>query len=232
MKIACVSDTHGSWRVLDYPEADILIFAGDILQNYGEARGYPSELSWQLKEVEELDDFCKKLGYKQVILVAGNHDWAFEKCNKLCRDRLNYITYLQDESITIADYDGSLVKFYGSPWQPWFWDWAFNFPDHNVNFFRARDHAVNCWEQIPHDVDVLITHGPPHSILDEVESGMHVGCTWLKERLNSLKYLKLHTFGHIHHSYGQAKIGETCFVNAAACNEAYRPVNPIQVIEI
>jgi len=251
LKIANASDIHGMWgphpgankdpkkKPLDisaYPVADFLIFAGDILGNYSTCRGDYAEVARQLNELEALNELCGELKdrkvYKEIFFTAGNHDWCFEKSNKLCRDRMDNLVYLQDEAVNVGTPDGGIIKIYGSPYTPWFWNWAFNFPDHNHNFFRARAHARRCWDQIPADTQILITHGPPHGILDETDDGMHVGCTWLKERLQKLMHLKLHVFGHIHPSRGIQKISNTSFVNASICKENYEPTNPIQVVEI
>jgi hypothetical protein len=66
------------------------------------------------------------------------------------------VIYLCDESTII---DG--VKFYGSPVQPEFCNWAFN--------RRRGAELKKYWDKIPKDTDVLITHGPPAGILDETE---------------------------------------------------------------
>jgi Icc-related predicted phosphoesterase len=244
MKIAGISDIHGLWaeRVetkdgkvhwpsrITYPPADVLVFAGDVLGNYWGDK-YDSEL--QMAELARLNEFLgTKIAdgtYKHVIFVAGNHDWCFQKRPE-SKDILTNAHYLQDSGVEIEG-----VKFWGSPWQPWFWDWAFNFPDHNDNFFRARAHARATWGMIPDDTDVLITHGPPLGILDETFQGMGVGCQFLRERIHDLS-LKLHVFGHIHYSYGTKVMGgfgpTTTFMNAAACDEEYQPTNPIQIVEI
>lgn len=227
MKIACASDTHGRWNKLEYPEADVLVLAGDILGNYGRCRGEPDEVDWQIQELRGLDRFVEQLPYKQVVLVAGNHDWAFEKERLKCEAVLNNITYLQDTSATI---DG--VKFYGSPWQPWFWDWAFNFIDHNAEPLKARQQARSRWGQIPKDTQVLVTHGPPRDILDVAPQGYNVGCPELMYKVMSLDNIRAHIFGHIHCSHGHTFNGATHFVNAAVCSEKYYATNPIRVVEI
>ncbi|MCK4490026.1 MAG: hypothetical protein KAU23_07180 [Anaerolineales bacterium] len=48
------------------------------------------------------------------------------------------------------------TKFYGSPWQPWFYDWAFN--------LQRGPEIRSKWELIPEGIDILITHGPPYGI--------------------------------------------------------------------
>lgn len=234
MKVALAADTHGMWKEIDYPPADFLIFAGDIVGNYAYSHGDNFEIDLQLKELVAFNRFCKELKkkYKEIFFVAGNHGWCFQRSNKLARECLTNVVYLQDSFANVGTPKGSIIKIYGSPWQPWFYNWAFNFPDHNANFFRAKAHAKACWGQIPNDTQILITHGPPYKILDEAPGGRHVGCEWLKEKLKSLMQLKLHVFGHIHCAYGQRKISNTFFANASVCNEGYKPVNPIQVIAL
>jgi hypothetical protein len=56
------------------------------------------------------------------------------------------VIYLNDSGVEI---DG--LKFWGSPVQPYFHNWAFN---------RIGDDICKHWELIPLDTDILITHGP------------------------------------------------------------------------
>lgn len=51
---------------------------------------------------------------------------------------------LEDAEATVAG-----LRFYGSPWQPAFHDWAFNLP-------RGEPLAA-VWRRIPARVDVLVT---------------------------------------------------------------------------
>lgn len=239
MKIACVSDVHGKIG-FQWPKADVLVLAGDILPNFSYVKR--SDCFMQSMWLEET--FCPlvqklldKNAYDHVVMIPGNHDRLFQMDEELARKVLKPIRgsfhLLIDEDAVI---DGKI--FYGSPWTPWFGGdfWAFNFPDHNANFFRARAHSRVCWDNIPDDTEVLITHGPPRGILDEVNRGETVGCPWLKERIDSLDKLKLHVFGHIHESQGMKilghKSGFRTFVNAAVCTLNYKPVNQVQVIEI
>jgi Icc-related predicted phosphoesterase len=88
---------------------------------------------------------------------------------------------------------------------------------------------------IPDDTDVLITHGPPNGILDLVNNyrqpNRNVGCELLRfhmERVNPA----LNVFGHIHEGYGYKRIDNTLFVNAAICNEGYRPINKPIIVDL
>jgi hypothetical protein len=119
------------------------------------------------------------------------------------------LTYLQDNTTEI---DG--VKIYGSPWQPEFYDWAFNLP-------RMGWELEQKWADIPLDTDILITHGPAWGHLDTVKgTSVPLGCELLTERIKVVKP-KIHVCGHIHTGYGYKFDGDTHFFNAAVLNEQY-----------
>lgn len=117
------------------------------------------------------------------------------------------------------------IRIYGSPWTPWFNDWAFNLP---------RGKALQeKWNQIPQGVQILVTHGPPIGQRDRAVSDRgpsSVGCEELMSAVRRVKPV-FHVFGHVHSGYGKSSEGGTTFVNASICNEAYEPVNPPIVFE-
>jgi Icc-related predicted phosphoesterase len=217
MKLVVTSDCHGRLESAELPPGDVLILAGDLFSN---RFAHPeTDVAAQLKDLLELDDFCGRLDYEHVLLIAGNHDWVFER-NRQAARQLKNVVYLEDSGVII---DG--VKFYGSPHQPEFFNWAFNLP-------RSGSELARVWSLIPDDTEVLITHGPPAGILDQAfGKGEHAGCELLLKRVEQVRP-RLHVFGHIHGSYGQTRVGETLFVNASLCDEHYQPVNKPQVIEI
>ena len=204
MKIILISDTHGNHNFI-VPKGDVLIHAGDV-----SLRGTKSE-------VDEFIKWFQSQPHKHKIFIAGNHDFYFEEAlkNKLKLDYPNLI-YLNDSGCEI---DG--INFWGSPVQPTFFDWAFN---------RKRGEEIKKhWDLIPENTDVLITHGPPHKILDLTNDGHYAGCEELKKRVLAIKP-KLHVFGHIHENYGQITQNETIFINAALVDEEYRCVkNPFEI---
>lgn len=215
-RIVAISDTHNH---IDFPipEGDILIHAGDLT-----GMGRLAEVSRSLAAFGKLPHPFK-------VFIAGNHDWLAAKTpllfKELCFD--NGITYLEDSGVTIHG-----LKIYGSPIQPEFHNWAFN--------KKRGAQIAKYWSMIPNDTQILVTHGPPYGILDEVEnvynpfSGFeHVGCEELLERIHNLPLLKCHIFGHIHRAYGRyVNNNGVVFVNASICDESYNPVNPVQVIDI
>jgi len=210
MKLVLMSDTHGK-RPLTVPDGDVLIHAGD-LSMMGTLGQLQSSIRW-------LDS----LPHKHKIVIAGNHDWLFQKAPSVARqlfDRTS-ITYLQDEQVDI-----DRVLFYGSPWQPEFCNWAFNLP-------RGGEGLRRKWDAIPNDADVVITHGPAHGNLGGVLpwDGQDVGCELLAKRLEQIQP-RLHVCGHIHCGYGLYPRGETLHVNAAVVNEQYLPVNDPVVYDL
>ncbi|MBS1809238.1 MAG: metallophosphoesterase [Acidobacteria bacterium] len=211
-RIVAISDTHSRHQqFMDLPAGDILIHAGDAT-----VRG-------ELEEITEFNRWLGTLPYKHKVFVAGNHDFLFERWPEVARAIMTNAHYLQDEFVML---DG--LKIYGAPWQPRFFNWAFNV-DRGPKIRRK-------WERIPDDTDVLITHGPPHGILDVVSDrwtgkAESVGCEELLPIVQQIKP-RAHIFGHIHSSYGQITQHGTEFINASSCNEAYKIVHPPIVIDL
>ncbi|KAJ7089217.1 hypothetical protein B0H15DRAFT_279689 [Mycena belliarum] len=53
----------------------------------------------------------------------------------------------------------------------------------------------------PSPTDILLTHGPPHGVLDRTTKATLAGCPALAARLAALRP-RLHVFGHIHEARG------------------------------
>lgn len=51
------------------------------------------------------------------------------------------------------------------------------------------------------DLQISITHGPPHGILDKSLVNVKRGCETLTEALSSLRP-RIHVFGHVHKAHG------------------------------
>ena len=202
-KITIISDTHGKHHEItdDLPGGDILIHCGDFMNG-----------GWDVEESIDFLDWLEDIkGYKHKIFIAGNHDIMFENDPKLAlalTSAYKNITYLQDSFIEVEG-----LKIYGSPWQPEFYNWAFNLP---------RGAALKAkWDLIPEDTDILVTHGPPMGFNDQVNGyGEPLGCYDLKQRVLDIKP-KLHCFGHIHSGYGIVPEDSTKFINTSVLNESY-----------
>ncbi|TND08928.1 MAG: metallophosphoesterase [Bacteroidetes bacterium] len=201
MEIICISDTHGLHREISLPPGDILLHAGDV------------SMGGKEKEIIPFLEWFAKQDYRHKIFISGNHDFFFEKESpeKIRSLIPPGVIYLNDSGIEIEG-----VRIWGSPIQPWFMDWAFN---------RQRGAEIKKhWDLIPDNTDILVTHGPPAGMLDQVYTGLPVGCEDLMETVGRIKP-KLHLFGHIHEAYGTIRQDDTLFVNASVLNRHYQPAN-------
>jgi predicted phosphodiesterase len=198
MRIVAIADTHGFERDLGtLPPGDVLVHVGDLLR-----RG-------TLAELEPVADWIRSQPHRRKLVVAGNHDWCFSRVRaEACALLGSGVSYLQDEERTI---DG--VRFWGSPWQPEFCDWAFNLPRGAP--LRAK------WSFIPDGIDVLLTHGPPRGFGDFVpEANAREGCDDLLAAVRRVRPA-LHLFGHIHQDGGVFRDGPVWLANVTT-NECER----------
>ena len=206
MRVVCISDTHNQLNKVSVPPGDLLIHAGDLT-------GHGS-----LKELRRADRDLAELPHRHKVIIAGNHDWAFVREPAAARASIKSAIYLEDEAVVIQG-----LRLYGSPWQPWFFDWAFNYP---------RGASLKpVWDRIPEATDILITHGPPLGHGDCTTRGSCVGCPDLAAALRRIKP-RLHVFGHIHEGYGVTLEGPTTCINASVCRVDYAPLNPPIVIDL
>lgn len=209
-KIVVISDTHGDHWKVKLSKGDILIHAGDCTYD-GSYRSFLDFITW-----------FKKQTFKYKIFIAGNHDAVLDKQFNLVKDIISDsgCIYLENSGVEIKG-----IKFYGSPTTPSFNDWF---------FMAERGPAIKkYWDNIPNDVDILITHGPPMTILDWVPRSyteMHLGCRDLYNRVLEVKP-QYHIFGHIHYSYGIHECFGIKFINASCMDEEYNVVNkPKEII--
>jgi len=220
MKLVIFSDTHNRHEQMKpLPAGDVLIFCGDAQKS-----GFDDE------ELHEFNRWLGRQPYEHRIVIAGNHDRIIEHDGaEQSRKIFTNAVYLQDSGCEI---DG--VKFWGSPWQPEFNNWAFNLP-------RGKELAEK-WALIPDDIDVLITHGPPQGIFDECpawrpprrrgKNTENAGCADLMKAVQRVKP-KVHCFGHIHEGGGSVRsIDGTVYVNASICTGDYKPTNPPILVEV
>jgi len=218
-KITFISDTHSKHNQItnDLPGGDILIHAGDFMN-----AGYHKQ-----EALDFFEWFDSIKNYDTKVFIAGNHDRLMENDPQWVQGILTgykTIEYLQDEELALygdgpnGDFPEENIRIYGSPWQPEFYNWAFNLPRHG-------DEMKIRWDSIPNNTDILITHGPPFGYLDTPGgSSLRVGCEMLRYRVDEIKP-KIHVFGHIHGSAGYYFNGYTHFINASVLNERYEYTN-------
>ena len=215
-RITFLSDTHTKHDKLNgfLPGGDVLLHSGDLT-----GRGYITEIENFMKWYDNINNYDTK------VFIAGNHDFGFENDNEKVKGLLTgykTIDYLEDDLLMVGeDYD-TMIKIWGTPWQPEFHNWAFNLP--------RGEKLKEKWDMIPLNTDILITHGPPFGKLDYVPyDGVNVGCEDLLFKVQEIKP-KIHVFGHIHEGYGYVFDGNTHYINAAVLNGRYEFRNkPITV---
>lgn len=191
MKIVIISDTHSHHPELNNLSGDVLIHCGDVCPQF------TSDDS----DLDSIDRWFAQQQFSLILCIGGNHDQPIQHRLHRQQQVFQNAIYLQDDSF---DYHG--LKFYGSPWVP----------DLITMAFYQDDHALyEKWEKIPIDTDILITHTPPHSILDTPSfSNSPLGCPHLMNRIQVIQP-QIHCFGHIHESYGREIRNGTEFINAS-----------------
>ena len=191
MKIYHISDTHTFHGLLKVPKGiDMVIFSGDCSN--------PRDPYVNEHEVRNFITWFTSLEIKHKIFVAGNHDTSIEKGLITKNDFEKHgIHYLENTSIELEG-----LKILGTPLTPSFGQWAFMKPRHKLD---------KIWKNlIEEDIDILITHGPPKTILDLSEDRMRkLEFCGDKSLLNVIKQVKpkLHCFGHIPNCKGVINAG-------------------------
>lgn len=224
MKICHISDTHGMY-FKDLAPGDVLIHSGDGLL-YGD-----------LAEVRKFSEWFKSQEYKHKVFVPGNHDRCFETNYHICEQIMSDagVNTLVNCELDI-NFNGRKVKVWGSPYTKSFGGWS---------FMKREEILYGIFSHIPESLDILVTHGPPQGILDEVKISYieeyfpgnirqnfikeemieHTGSTSLMGAIKNLKQKpKLHLFGHIHEAYGFHEEDEIRFFNSSVVNERLEAV--------
>lgn len=212
-KITFISDTHNKHKHLTSKAFQNILGSGDILVHCGDCTSMG-----EVYEIKNFLDWFSNTDYTHKIFIAGNHDWGFEDITDIDSNYKDKgVHYLFDSGIEI---DG--IKFWGSPWQPEFYNWAFNLP--------RGEKLAEKWDLIPNNIDILITHGPAFGMLDWTMGGQRVGCSDLLLKILQIKP-KIHACGHIHCAYGQKYYEGIEFLNASILDEQYQIHNKPIFIE-
>ncbi len=208
-RLVAVADLHGNLPA-GLPGGDLLVIAGDVCPVEDH------EVGFQRRWLEQrFYPWLETLPHPEVVWIAGNHDFVCERDDWEPGGRGHY---LRDGAVTAAG-----LSLYGTPWVPNLPGWAFYADD------AARAARVAA---IPADVDVVVSHGPPHGYGDMLARGGRAGCRLLTARLEEVRP-RLCVFGHIHEDHGRWELGETTLLNAAYVDIRYRVrPNAAHVIEL
>lgn len=201
-----MSDLHG--YLPRVPTCDLLLLGGDLCPDVPvieQARWLDREFRKWLKEVPA----------EAIAGVAGNHDWVFQERPDLVP--VLPWEYLQDSGVTLCG-----LKIWGSPWQPVFFDWAFNLEEKELE---------KKWALIPERTDILLLHGPPLGHGDRNMRGTHTGSPSLTKRIIEVQP-RLVICGHIHEARGKYRISESIVANVSQVDFRYVPFGDVPEFEM
>ena len=159
---------------------------GDVLLHAGDVCNQGDK-----NHIEDFLEWIKDLDFEHKILIRGNHDIDLKtKTSLLDLEMPKGVIQLDHSGVEIND-----IPIWGIP-----------FP---LNW-RSRT-----WNTIPNNTQILMTHQPPYSILDNPPYSPSIGNKKLLEKVKTIQP-KVHLFGHIHASYGKKETENTLFLNASA----------------
>ncbi len=197
LKIVVFSDTHNQYP--DLPPGDVLIFCGDCCTNSKFVPG---------KEFKDFIDYFSKQPHQYKIIVPGNHDML--DLEKKIKRQDPSIIFLNNQRTTIRR-----IKFYGVSAIP------FRKVSHNNNYSCNRRDMHYLLDNIPTDIDILITHFPAWGIGDYntniTQCEAYDSGDYYLRKIVLERNLKYHLFGHAHGSTGIYKVSgkNTIFINTA-----------------
>ena len=204
LRVVAISDTHMKHEYLRdrIPAGDVLIHCGDILLTsvrYSEAKSR--------RRIMKFNQWLGQLPHKHKIVIAGNHDGFLQSIgDEESRQLLSNATYLRDSGVTING-----LKIYGSPVS-----WG-----HSKNDAFQQDHEAAHLSKIPHDVDLLVTHGFPFESIRAFRGAL--------TRVQP----KVHFCGHWHHGSGIHFWKEgTVTANCSMLNGKYRLAHRPVVVDV
>jgi Icc-related predicted phosphoesterase len=164
-------------------------------------------------------------------MIWGNHDFVGERTMEEGVSQLEFIFgensniyILNDE---LKEIDG--VKFYGTPWCPNLYNWA---------FYKPSLELTETFNKIPEDTNILLTHCPPRYgqqgiVLQEGwNQYRNFGCSELQEAIICKfgnKEEDTYVFsGHIHSGNHDFEIMNNVYYrNVSIKDEEYHPIyNP------
>ncbi|KAI1387949.1 ser/Thr protein phosphatase family protein [Hypoxylon trugodes] len=203
-----ISDTHaGDFNIKPGHGADVVIHCGDLTEES------------KIHEYHHTLQLLKDLDAPLKLVIAGNHDFTLDtpafrrKVDEATEpldpelvrkeygdygearqlfDSASGITFLDEGTHQFNLHNGATMTIYASPYTP----------SKGGNAYQY-DPELGHQFDIGKDVDIVITHGPPHGIMDFAES-RRAGCPHLFGAVARARP-RIHCFGHTHEGWG-AKI--------------------------
>lgn len=212
MKLIALSDLHGDLPIIK-EVSDIVIIAGDIspinIQKYAE--------DMQIWFNTLFLNWIKSLKTNKVYLVAGNHDFYLKMCKKEYINSIypDKLIYLENDKAIYSE-NGKDWNIFGTPYCHTYGYWPFMLND---------DELYEKFEEIPENLDILITHDAPYGCSDVLLDFLrHLGNIPLRHMiLNKNPKYVLH--GHLHtSSHNEEILGISKVYNVSIKDERYNTV--------
>ena len=209
-RVVSISDTHGFQGRVCIPPADLLIIGGDVSPQYSKASDEDI--------VGHLAQWCEAQPCTSVVVIAGNHDPAFER---LGADRVQQLLSAVSKKTRYLCHTQCTVEglaVYGTPCS-YGQAWA---RGKHASFQRpakAKESEANLFADVPAGMDIVITHQSA------------VGCEPLCAVLATAKP-RLHVGGHNHASYGVASVDGVPSATVCTVNGKWLPVNLPIVVDL
>lgn len=219
INIYAISDLHGKIKNIDPSGCDLCLIAGDFAPlSYFGFSGIIQQCDWINKT---FIPFLNNYSNVKFVIIPGNHDIIMQKDFVQYTDDIQWpknIEILIDSEYVFSK-DNKSIKIYGTPWVPIInYQWAFEADNEKQRLEYSK---------IPDDVDILLTHTPPHidnTFLQDVSldyNSQPFGSTELAKAIFEKKP-KWNICGHIHSgSHEPKKFEETTIVNVSRLNESY-----------
>lgn len=103
--------------------------------------------------------------------------------------------------LTRPDGPRTMFKVFGSPYSRFQGVWAFG--------YDSAEEAQRLWDQIPLDVDIVVTHTPPLGYCDhrreDGDKARSLGCDGLRQALSRVRPM-LAVCGHVHEGRGYERV--------------------------
>ncbi|EHK20189.1 uncharacterized protein TRIVIDRAFT_155150 [Trichoderma virens Gv29-8] len=171
-----ISDTHGMQLPVDiHTSVDVAIHCGDLTQHS------------KLDEFQAAIDLMEKISAPLKIVIAGNHDFSLD----IPQSRNKGILFIDEGSHQFSLQNGALLSMYVSPYTPSTassGEWGFQYS------------GIHSFE-IDSGIDIVVTHGPPHGIMDMSPEKKRIGCPQLFAAVAKAQP-RIHCFGHAHDGWG------------------------------
>ncbi|CAF1159869.1 unnamed protein product [Adineta steineri] len=184
LRFVCISDTHNQIHKIKIPNGDVFVHCGDAVRWSSAAR-----------DILVYNEFVGALPHRHKLFIGGNHCVCLDpKRPEQSQKILSNMIYLQD---SMTDIEG--VQIYGSPWRP---KRGIIYPAEAFGYDPARIREEK-WSNIPADIDILLTHGPPYSVRDyHPLTDERIGDPGLLDEVVTRVRPRIHLFGHMHKCRG------------------------------